>query len=495
MTVSPQGGNGCNGSNENQSRLGRQLEWSRRIGIDELKRIYGASLFLRCTAYLFFIPAVLLSCMTLSIALADKIPELRLYPEWTLPLPVVLIAAHCLKKLKMPSPCRKIISTFQIVLVIAAGYFIFDFVIRGLVIPLYERFRSDFSFWGLGFHCRSFLKAAFLLLLLKMFFDVLWNSRSRQIRFGLFVLSLSWGIIGGIFFHPVYAVAAGVLMAGVFWITVFSKVRHQLFRDDALTHDQLYAVLKQKQRNVPEHDLVLEADRGDISRRKFRRGSVLYFLTVLFVAVFWIFATPNGWFIRQAAELGVAKAQFSLAQGYFCGIGVERNETESVKWYRRAAEQGIAEAQFILGMRYAAGRGVRQDYAEAVKWYRKSADHDIASLKKQYCTMTVLNLAEKYIMMDEYDRAIAYLDDSRLQQDQNDHVRCLRAYLKACVLLAKGQSAEEEIREFDQVFPRYKSSYSGWNVTAFRIWLKNAALSDSARKTIAEMTNRVDYGR
>ena len=478
--------------NENGSRLERQLEWSRRIGIDELKKIYGASLFLRCTAYLFFVPAVLLFCMTLSIALSEKIPELRSYPEWTLPLPAVLIAAQCLKKMRMPSLCRKIVSALQIVLAIAAGYFIFDFVIRGLVINLFKRFRSDFAFWGMSYHCRSFLKAAFLLLLLKMFFDVLWNSRSRQIRFGLIVLALFWGIIGWIFFPPFYTVIGGVLMAGILWIAVFSKVRHQLFRDDALTHDQLYAVLKQKQRNVPENELVLEADRTDISRRKFRLGFVLYFLSVPVVGAFWIFATP-GWFIRIAAELGSGVAQCRLAEGYVYGIGVERNEAESVKWCRRSAEQGIAEAQFMLGMRYAAGRGVRQNHAEAVKWYRKSADHDIASLKKQYRAMTVLDLAEKYIMMDEYDRAAAYLDDPRLRQEQNVCIRCLRLYLKACVLLAKGETAEAEIREFDQVFPRYKSSYSGWNVTAIRIWLKNAALSDSARKTIAEMTDRVDY--
>ena len=477
--------------NENGSRLERQLEWSRRIGIEELKRIYGASLFLRCTAYLFFIPAMFFFCMTLSIALAEKIPELHSYPEWTLPLPAVLIAAQCLKKMKMPSPCRKIISALQIVLVIAVGYFIFDFVIRSLVINLYKLFRGG-SFFGLGFHCRSFLKSTLLFILLKMASDVLWNGRSRQIRIGLIVMALTWGIIGGLFFHPAYAVSAGVLMAGVIWIAVFSKVRHQLFRDDALTHDQLYAVLKQKQRNVPENELVLEADRTDISRRKFRLGSAVYFLTVLVIAVFWIFATP-GWFLRIAAELGYGVAQCRLAEDYVYGIGVERNEAESVKWYRKAAEQGIAEAQFMLGMCYAAGRGVRQNHAEAVKWYRKSAEHDIASLKKQYRGMTILDLSEKHIMMGEYDRAAAYLDDPRLLQDQNDYVRCLQLYLKACVLLAKGETAEAEIREFDQVFPRYKSSYRGWDVTAFRIWLKSADISDSARKIISELTDRVDH--
>ena len=74
--VSQQDGNGYRGSNEKQSRLERQLEWSRRIGIDELKRIYGASLFLRCMAYLFLALAVLAFCLTAVIVFADTLLSL-----------------------------------------------------------------------------------------------------------------------------------------------------------------------------------------------------------------------------------------------------------------------------------------------------------------------------------------------------------------------------------------------------------------------------------
>ena len=125
MTISPQGGDRCNGSNENQSRLERQLEWSRRIGIGELKRIYRASLFLRCTAYLFHLLALLAFCMAVTPILTKKIPEANLYPEWTLLCIGLLISVQFLKRLKMPSLCSKIITILQIGLVIAAGYFFF----------------------------------------------------------------------------------------------------------------------------------------------------------------------------------------------------------------------------------------------------------------------------------------------------------------------------------------------------------------------------------
>ena len=516
MTISPQEGNGCNGSNENQSRLERQLEWSRRIGIDELKRIYGASLFLRCTAYLFFMLAMLAFCGAASIVFDRTLPEeLRLYPEWTLLLPGVLLLTQYLKTLKIPSLCRKTITILQIGLVIAIGYFFLDFIIYYLLISFKYRF-----FYGLNYRCRNFLKCIFLFILLKMCFDMLWNGRSRKIRIFLIVMSLVWGIIGGLFFPLVYAILSGVLMAGILWIAAFSKVRNQLFRDDTLSHNQLYAVLGQRKRNVPDEELVIPEDHKDFSRKKFRRGVAWFFLAVLVFETIWY---NQEWFLRKAAELGYAKAQFNLGvrcyreienysealkwfrkaaeQGhakaqyflgwiYFNGQHVKQDYIEAAKWFRFAAEQRNAQAQFGLGTCYAGGLGVQQDYAEAVKWYRKSADNESADLKREYRPLMALNLAETYIILGEYDRAIAYLDDLRLQQDQDDEIRCLRAYFKICILLATGQNAGAEIWHFNTFHP-YKMF--AWNVIAFRLWLKRADLSDQARKTIAEMTDQVAY--
>ena len=496
MTVSPKGGDVDSGSNEKQSRLEKQLEWSRRIDINELKRIYGASLFLRCAAYLFFAFALLFFCGAVSSIFAETAPDFFFFhPEWTLLLPGVLLLAQYLKGRKIPSLCRKIISALQIGLVIAVGYFFFDFVIHNLIIYPYNQFMSGI-FWGFRHYCSRCLILILLFILLKMVFDVFWNSRSRQIRIGLIVLSLSWGIIGGIFLPLAYAVIFGVLMAGVIWITVFSKVRCQLFRDDALSHNQLYALLEQKKRNIPDEELTVQEDRSDISRRKFRLGAALYFLSVLFIAAFWIFSAPNyKWVLRIAAELGYAEAQYRLALGYSYGLGVERNDAEAVKWYRKAAEQGIAEAQFKLGVCYADGRGVRPDYTEACKWYRKYVDHKNAELGKEYHPITALELAEMYIILGEYDRAISYLDDPRLQQGHQNgsRIRCLRAYLKACALLAKGNNAEAEIRQFNTYLSG--KMYFAWNVTAFRLWLARANLSDQARKNISELTDRVARGR
>ena len=81
---------------------------------------------------------------------------------------------------------------------------------------------------------------------------------------------------------------------------------------------------------------------------------------------------------RKAAEQGNTQAQFGLGQMYHKGEGVTQNDREAVKWYQKAAEQGYAQAQYNLGVMYDEGRGVAENDQEAVKWYQKAADQGLA---------------------------------------------------------------------------------------------------------------------
>ena len=81
----------------------------------------------------------------------------------------------------------------------------------------------------------------------------------------------------------------------------------------------------------------------------------------------------------QAAEQGLAMAQFNLGITYASGRGVLKDEVEAVKWFRLAAGQGHANAQYNLGVRYAFGQGVLKDEAEAVRWYRLAAEQGLAT--------------------------------------------------------------------------------------------------------------------
>jgi TPR repeat protein len=74
-----------------------------------------------------------------------------------------------------------------------------------------------------------------------------------------------------------------------------------------------------------------------------------------------------------AAKEGHADSQFNVAVMYEQGIGVGKDEKESVVWYGKSAVQGNAAAQFNLGVLYENGRGTGIDYAKANEWYRKAS--------------------------------------------------------------------------------------------------------------------------
>ena len=91
--------------------------------------------------------------------------------------------------------------------------------------------------------------------------------------------------------------------------------------------------------------------------------------------------------IREAAEHGVAVAQYALGVMYASGQGVSRDEAMAAQWYRLAAEQGDTRAQHNLGLMYMNGRGVAKDDAEAVRWYRQAAEQGVAESQNNLAVM------------------------------------------------------------------------------------------------------------
>lgn len=73
---------------------------------------------------------------------------------------------------------------------------------------------------------------------------------------------------------------------------------------------------------------------------------------------------------EQAAQAGVAAAQFELAMQYVQGEVIEQDNDAAADWFEAAAVQGHVEAQFQLGVLYANA----QQYANAQSWWEKAAE-------------------------------------------------------------------------------------------------------------------------
>ncbi|MCR4672764.1 MAG: sel1 repeat family protein [Lachnospiraceae bacterium] len=77
---------------------------------------------------------------------------------------------------------------------------------------------------------------------------------------------------------------------------------------------------------------------------------------------------------RQAANAGMAKAQYELSICYDRGIGTGRNITEAARWCEMAAYGGHAQAQSDIGACYEHGQGVSRNMREAVRWYQIASE-------------------------------------------------------------------------------------------------------------------------
>ena len=63
----------------------------------------------------------------------------------------------------------------------------------------------------------------------------------------------------------------------------------------------------------------------------------------------------------RKAEHGDPKAQFNVGNGYFLGVGVEKNLDQALAWHRKSAEQGNDWSQAILGAAYYGGEGMPKE--------------------------------------------------------------------------------------------------------------------------------------
>ncbi|MBR6435151.1 MAG: SEL1-like repeat protein, partial [Thermoguttaceae bacterium] len=121
--------------------------------------------------------------------------------------------------------------------------------------------------------------------------------------------------------------------------------------------------------------------------------------------------------LHEAAKEGNAEAQYKLGECFNFGYGVPENKSEAVKWYRLAAEQGEVNAQFQLGCCYDFGNGVPENKSEAVKWYRLAAEQgdSIAQCNLGFCYCYGEGVPQDYTEAVKWFRLAAEQGDTKAQ--------------------------------------------------------------------------------
>lgn len=130
--------------------------------------------------------------------------------------------------------------------------------------------------------------------------------------------------------------------------------------------------------------------------------------------------------------------------------------------------------------------------SSALGKYDDAVKANEAILKQGFRPVPALNLAELYIVTDQYAKAVKLLQQPDLKNQKEPLINCVVPYLEACALLASGKNADEAVKRFKAAVPAFLAARKDpgeWDVTMFKKWLKAAKLSEDVKKQIAEMTD------
>jgi uncharacterized protein len=93
-------------------------------------------------------------------------------------------------------------------------------------------------------------------------------------------------------------------------------------------------------------------------------------------------------YTRKAAEQGSPIGQMNFGVALLDGRGVEKNKAEGLRLITKAAEAGLDKAQFCLAQLYVLGDSeTPSDYEQAIKWASKAADQDEPAALNLYGVM------------------------------------------------------------------------------------------------------------
>ncbi len=85
-------------------------------------------------------------------------------------------------------------------------------------------------------------------------------------------------------------------------------------------------------------------------------------------------------FLEQSAKAGDARAQNTLGNLYYLGLGGQTDPRAAASWYLAAALQGNTDAQINVARHYVLGLGVSKDTMRAFAWlfHARRAGREVA---------------------------------------------------------------------------------------------------------------------
>ena len=156
------------------------------------------------------------------------------------------------------------------------------------------------------------------------------------------------------------------------------------------------------------------------------------------------------WYLKSANQ-GFAVAMALLADCYYNGNGIEKDEAKAIEWREKAAQTDDEIEIFQTGICYSQGQmGFPVDTTKAISYYTKAAEKGLSSAK--------VALGEFYTFKD-LKKALEYFSDAAMQKDAGAlfNLGCIYAFGKDRGLdinkdLNKAISYYEESLKYGDIF-------------------------------------------
>lgn len=117
---------------------------------------------------------------------------------------------------------------------------------------------------------------------------------------------------------------------------------------------------------------------------------------------------------KSAAERGDAVGQYNLANMYYSGKGVVRDDRQFFLWSRKAADQGLPEAQYNLGIAYFRAIGTERNINRARQCIIASAENGYANAQSLLGFLYVFGAG--FGLKQDYDLAYKYMEKAAEQK-------------------------------------------------------------------------------
>jgi len=180
-------------------------------------------------------------------------------------------------------------------------------------------------------------------------------------------------------------------------------------------------------------------------------------------------------YYKSAANQGDRNAEEVLGYCYYYGDGgINKDYKEAVKWYSLSANNGNGEAAYYLAICYNEGQGIDKNNSEALKWVEKAINGGIEKGQGLYCILAYddavnsmnskdySSAISRFTSLLKYDKenTNAYINRGYcyLNQQAKDYTIAESDFKKALVLDSNNETAKNNLQVVTEYYQRIKDA-------------------------------------